>query len=159
VATLLVDGYRDGERFDLIVVDVQGVKLEASTAVRYELMREAAAKAGIRLIAREGWRSFARQNAIYESRRCKCGKPGGKHAANCVVAVKGPAAHPGHSGHQAGEAVDLSVGMTVADLAARRTTPAFEWLELHAGEYGFQRTVKVEPWHWQNTAIQEIRDA
>jgi LAS superfamily LD-carboxypeptidase LdcB len=49
------------------------------------------------------------------------------------------AALPGHSNHQSGHALDLAVsGPNV-----------LAWLEAHAADFGFRRTVPKEPWHWE----------
>ena len=52
------------------------------------------------------------------------------------------AAKPGHSNHQAGTALDLL-------LDAPET---FDWLQANAKRFGFVRTVRKEPWHWEYQA-------
>lgn len=51
------------------------------------------------------------------------------------------AAKPGYSNHQGGIAVDLTVGPT--------SSQVYKWLARNAGRFGFVRTVKSEPWHWE----------
>lgn len=158
MSTRIVKGYRNGQSFDVVVVEIRGIVLEASTALRLDLMCEAAARDGIELVPREGFRENATQRAIWLSRQCTCGRNKKPHARDCVITVKGPAARPGYSAHEAGEAIDFKVRMTCADLREGRKSREYEWLEAHAHEFGFARTVDVEPWHWQNVAIQEYRD-
>jgi hypothetical protein len=50
------------------------------------------------------------------------------------------AARPGLSNHQSGRAVDISFN---------RASGAYEWLEANAMTFGFKRTVRGEPWHWE----------
>lgn len=76
-------------------------------------------------------------------------------------------AFPGYSNHQQGLAVDLHVregqgplligttkqtpvgttGLTNTQLWCR--TAVFEWLKVHAREYGFVQAPINEPWHWE----------
>jgi hypothetical protein len=51
------------------------------------------------------------------------------------------AARPGFSNHQSGSALDIYL-----------PDPAtYDWLNKHARKFGFKRTVKGEPWHWEYT--------
>lgn len=52
------------------------------------------------------------------------------------------AAKPGRSNHQNGIAFDLNTGHDPVG-------PVFDWLTAHAAEFGFIRTVRTEPWHWE----------
>ena len=60
------------------------------------------------------------------------------------------AGKPGTGPHQRGTALDISTGLTVKQLADTQFTPTFLWLTDNAKNYGFERTVASEPWHWEH---------
>ena len=116
-------GYRNGRKHTVQLVQVGWADVEVKTAKAFLLMRDAAAADGIDLVIRSGFRSHERQRWLYEA--WKAG-----HGAK--------AAKPGYSVHEAGRALDLYLdGDTYA------------WLEKHARRFGFHRTVRGEPWHWE----------
>ena len=49
------------------------------------------------------------------------------------------AARPGHSNHQSGRALDIAVS----------SPGALAWLSHNGSRFGFKRTVRGEPWHWE----------
>ena len=118
-------GYRKGKRLALRVVPVGWAEVELDTARAFARMHAAAARAGIELIIRSGFRSHEHQEWLYRAYRLGLG-----HLA----------AKPGYSNHQSGRAIDLMVD---AEISA--------WLGQNARRYGFKRTVKGEPWHWEYT--------
>ena len=87
-------------------------------------MRQAAAADGIELTIRSGFRTHEQQARLYRAWRAGEGNR---------------AARPGRSLHQSGRAIDLAV----------RDPVVRAWLETHARRFGFHRTVKSEPWHWE----------
>lgn len=120
-----VTGYRDGHAFTCTVTLVDGKPVEVRTATAFERMRAVAARAGLALRVISGFRTMEHQRALYAAFRARRGNL---------------AALPGHSNHQSGHALDLNV-----------TTPGvLRWLDRHAGEYGFRRTVPTESWHWEH---------
>jgi LAS superfamily LD-carboxypeptidase LdcB len=124
-------GYVQGKKIKLAVVDVGGVAVEERTANAFLAMAAAAAEDGIELELTSGFRTNERQAELYKEYR-----DGG------VLAAK-----PGYSNHQSGRAVDINVwNWTV-----------FEWLDAHAATYGFKRTVKNEPWHWEYRGTSRAR--
>lgn len=117
-------GYRNGKPFRIRVVEIDGCEVETQTARAYARMRRAASRDGIRLLIWSGFRSNDHQAELYAQWLSKQG-----HLA----------AKPGYSKHQSGRALDLVL----------QPNGAFEWLEKHAKRYGFRRTVRGEPWHWE----------
>src|SRR5690606_17210793 len=106
--------------------------VEVKTAAAFLAMREAAARDGVNLSLESGFRTRAEQRRLYRAyRRGKGNK----------------AARPGRSNHQSGRALDISV----------LTPGARGWLAAHAGSFGFKRTVRKEPWHWEYVEIPRAR--
>jgi hypothetical protein len=119
--------WRKGKRLGPIqVVRIDGKPVEVKTAKAYLAMRAAARMAGIRLRLNSGFRSHAQQRRLY---RLYLQRRGNK------------AAPPGYSNHQDGRALDIQTGGT--------RTRTYRWLEANARGFGFVRTVKGEPWHWE----------
>jgi len=117
-------GYRGGQKLKVQVVDVGGAQVEVRTAKAFKVMASAARKAGVELAVRSGFRSHAKQTRLYRQYR--------RGAGNL-------AARPGYSQHESGRALDLVV--------TRERT--YQWLIAHANAFGFHRTVRGEPWHWE----------
>src|ERR1041385_2625040 len=84
-----VTGYSHGERTRIHLVEVDGVELEAATARAFRTMAKAAAKSGIDIAIRSGFRSQEKQKELYNDYRHGWG-----HLA----------ARPGYSNHQSGRA-------------------------------------------------------
>jgi hypothetical protein len=120
-------GFRHGRRHTIAVVPLgpSAVEVEVRTARAFLAMRAAAADAGIELRLESGFRTAAQQRVLYQAWRNGRGNK---------------AARPGLSNHQSGRAVDIAVA---------RVPGALAWLEDNAMSYGFKRTVKSEPWHWE----------
>jgi hypothetical protein len=120
-------GYRHGRRQVLEVVPLgpSSIEVEVSTARAFLVMRDAAAEAGIDLGLASGFRTVDEQRALFRAWRKGRGNK---------------AARPGRSNHQSGRALDIA-GVTAPG--------ARDWLEANAATFGFKRTVKGEPWHWE----------
>jgi LAS superfamily LD-carboxypeptidase LdcB len=120
-------GYVNGTRRAIQLAAITGAKFMRSDAAAAFLRMEAAARAaGVQLLVTRAfatWDEQARLFALYQSGKGNL------------------AARPGYSNHQGGIAVDLSTGGT--------KTAVYRWLALNAGRFGFVRTVKSEPWHWE----------
>jgi len=117
-------GYRGGQKLKVQVVEVGGAQVEVRTAKAFKVMANAARKAGVKLAVRSGFRSHAKQARLYRQYRRGTGNL---------------AARPGYSQHESGRALDLVV--------TREQT--YQWLIAHANAFGFHRTVRGEPWHWE----------
>ena len=123
-APRLVDGYRNGKRIKLRVVQIGWAEADVSTARAFRAMQGAAADAGLELNVWSGFRTHERQTELYARWRAGYGNP---------------AAKPGYSNHQSGRALDLVV----------RNEQIAAWLATNARRFGFRRTVANEPWHWE----------
>lgn len=126
-----VAGYRRGKQIVLRVVEVGWAEVEVKTARAFERMRAAAERDGIELVIWSGFRSHERQAELYARWRAGWGNM---------------AARPGYSNHQSGRALDLVLG--------GRT---YTWLAANAKRYGFQQTVRSEPWHWEYVGVPRRR--
>ncbi|CAG0976684.1 zinc D-Ala-D-Ala carboxypeptidase [Burkholderiales bacterium] len=132
-----------------IAVDDDGREhfLAPCAAAAWSAMVVAAATAGIRLQVVSAYRSVARQEQIVS------GKLARGLRLEAVLAV---CAAPGFSEHHSGRAVDIGTpGAPPLDLAFQET-PAYAWLQEHAGAFGFRLSYPAgnlegfafEPWHW-----------
>lgn len=117
-------GYRNGRRSQIDVISVSGADVELQTAQAFMDMRAAAAERGIDLWILSGFRTRQEQAVLYRAWRKGHGNK---------------AARPGHSNHQSGRALDIAVG----------SPGALAWLTSNATRFGFKRTVRGEPWHWE----------
>lgn len=117
-------GYRKGRATKLRLIQIDWHEVEIRTARAFERMKAAAAKAGVALQIRSGFRSNERQALLYR---------------RWLAGTGNRAARPGYSNHQSGRALDLVI------VEAK----TFYWLDKHARTYGFRRTVRDEPWHWE----------
>ena len=121
------DGYRQGSRFDISVVTVDGRPVEVDTANAYIAMQDAARRDGVSLRIVSGFRTNAQQQYLYGCYvNCNCN--------SCNLAAR-----PGHSNHQSGHALDLNTS----------DSGVLTWLNRHGDEYGFSATVPAERWHWE----------
>ncbi len=157
----ITKGYVRGVECTLVIRRVDGVWLETRTALAWLAMKAAAKADGINLVATDGWRSYETQEEIFNKRACRCVPkrivPAYEHEEKCPVRLLGPAAKPGWSNHQSGIAVDIRVHLTVVMLAENKTSKEYRWLKANAARFGFKRTVKSEPWHWESRGIPEPR--
>lgn len=117
-----------------------GLTAEMNSALNK--MFAAAASAGYNLYVRSGYRSYSRQNTLYNN-YCK---RDGKAAADTY------SARPGHSEHQTGLAADINSLET-----SWGKTPEGKWLAANCYKYGFiirypagkedKTGYQYEPWH------------
>jgi D-alanyl-D-alanine carboxypeptidase len=127
--------------------DGREIRLSPRTAGAWSRMRDAAASAGIALVAISGFRSVARQREIIEAKLA---------AGQTIADILGVVAAPGYSEHHTGRAIDIGVPGEPPLTEAFALTPAYSWLEAHAAEYGFRQSfprgnphrIACEPWHW-----------
>ena len=119
-------GYTNGNPFSITLVTVDGNPVEIGTANAFLTMAQAANGAGIELRINSGFRTMAEQEYVYGC------------YINCNCNDCNKAASPGYSNHQSGHALDINTG-----------GGALNWLNAHGGEFGFERTVPGESWHWE----------
>jgi zinc D-Ala-D-Ala carboxypeptidase len=123
----------------------QSMRLDAADAL--ETMFDAAKADGIRLATVSGYRSYAKQNTIYDR---KVASAGTEVAASYV-------ALPGSSEHQLGLAMDVSKSTSSSLSSKFGTTPEGKWVAENAHLYGFIirypegmediTGYAYEPWH------------
>ena len=115
----------------------------------WHAMREAAVGDGVVLEAISGYRSHDYQLGIFERKFAR------GLALEDILAVN---AAPGFSEHHGGLALDIGTpGEPPAEDSFERT-PAFAWLQAHAGAHGFTMSyprdnphgIVHEPWHWRH---------
>ncbi len=104
-----------------------GKFMRSDAAAAFNKMYAAAKAAGVHLPVVSGFRSMEQQKHLYSLYKQGRGNL---------------AARPGHSNHQGGIAVDVSVGGSTAN-------KVYKWLAANASKFGFVRTVPSEPWHWE----------
>lgn len=143
--------HEDAEEATLVLIghnpDGRPVRLVPAAAAAWERLRAAAARDGITLLPISGHRSIARQTEIIRE-KLRAGRP----LADILRFV----AAPGFSEHHTGRALDLGCPGNTGLEEDFGTTPAFHWLERHAGEHGFTLSyprgaksgIGYEPWHW-----------
>jgi D-alanyl-D-alanine carboxypeptidase len=121
--------------------------LAPAAAAAWQAMRAAAAADGVALRLVSAYRSVERQAELIRQ-RLDAGEPLAQ-----VLALIAP---PGCSEHHTGRAVDIGTpGQPVLE-ASFEATPAFAWLQRHAGRFGFTLSYPRgnaagyahEPWHW-----------
>ena len=122
--------------------------LRPDAARAWRTLRHAASADGIALDAISGYRSHDYQLGIFQR---KLGR--GQRVAQ-ILEVN---AAPGFSEHHGGDALDLGTTDEPPAEESFEATPAFAWLDEHAGRYGFTLSyprgnphgIVYEPWHWR----------
>jgi len=117
------------------------ITVAGSIADNVQALLNAAARDGVSLCARSGWRSTEKQIQL---RREHCGSS--NYAIYYMPASRcsPPTARPGTSNHERGLAIDFSCN---GGGAITRGNECWDWLVAHAGEYGLYN-LPSEPWHW-----------
>jgi len=134
--------------------DVEKALLRQEAALALEKMFQAAENENITLFAVSGYRSYKRQEEVFNAEVVKSGE----EYAKSVVAI------PGQSEHQTGLSMDISAESVQYDLTESfADTAEGQWLAEHAHEYGFiLRYPKgkeditgysFEPWHFRYVGI------
>ena len=141
----------DGYTPDLISVD--NVLVSAALTADLDAMRKAAEADGTRIRIREGHRSYAEQQQVYDNITAKYIDQGNSRAV-AIERAGMVAALPGYSEHHTGLAIDFSYG---ADADAQAVM--WEWLGVNAHVYGFILRYpesreditgyNYEPWHYR----------
>ncbi|HQY98447.1 MAG TPA: M15 family metallopeptidase [Propionicimonas sp.] len=130
--------------------------LTKETAAALKKMTAAAKKAGVRIVVRSGYRSYATQKAVYQ--RALRNYPS-------VASAKRYNAPPGASEHQTGLSLDLWDGVTWSLPMANTATG--KWLHKHVHEYGFVLRYpkgkdkitgySYEPWHFRYIGVADAK--
>ncbi len=148
---------------DLVSVAVEhtrgGATLRKEANDAYALMCEAAKQDGIELRITTAYRSYSFQSTLYNN----------YVASDGVDEADTYSARPGFSEHQTGLAMDLGGPTPSGGLALEyfEGTPAFDWMQAHAAEYGFilrfpEDKVHItgyqyEAWHYRYVGVEAAR--
>jgi len=129
--------------------DIAGrtVCMERRAALAWMAMQAAARRNGIELQAVSAFRTVDYQAGII-NRKISAGQSIGK-----ILQVS---AAPGYSEHHSGRALDISTPGYQALQVHFANSPASQWLQRAAGEFGFslsyprnnRHQLAYEPWHW-----------
>ena len=122
--------------------------LRFDAASAWRRMREAAVRDGIVLEAISGYRSHDYQLGIFERKLAR---------AQTVAQILRVNAAPGFSEHHSGLALDIGTPGEPPAEESFEATPAFAWLQAHAGAHGYAMSyprenphgIVYEPWHWR----------
>ena len=122
--------------------------LHADATRGWHHLRHAAFRDGIPLDAISGWRSHDYQLGIFARKRAR------GQSVEAILAVN---AAPGFSEHHSGLALDIGTPGEPPAEESFEATPAFAWLQAHAGAHGFAMSyprgnphgIVHEPWHWR----------
>lgn len=125
--------------------------LSAATSSAWQSLCEAAGTDGVELEAISGFRSHAYQLGIFRRKLAR------GQTVEQILAVN---AAPGFSEHHSGEAIDIGTPGEPPAEESFEQTPAFAWLQQHAGRFGFRLSyprdnphgISYEPWHWRFVA-------
>jgi D-alanyl-D-alanine carboxypeptidase len=120
------------------------ITVAASIADNVQALLNAAARDGVSLCARSGYRSPEQQ---IELRRQNCGSSNYAIYYMPASQCSPPTARPGSSMHERGLAIDFSCN---GGGAIRYGNECWNWLAAHADEYGLYN-LPSEPWHWSTT--------
>jgi hypothetical protein len=117
-----------------ILVNIVGTggemeQVTLDTLPAYEKLRDAAARDRVMVGIESGFRTFAKQQELFDGYTRKL--PGFNLAAA-----------PGKSSHQNGCAFDLNT-------RGFDGHPVYDWMKRNAPAHGFIRTVNKEHWHWE----------
>src|SRR6478735_6742755 len=122
--------------------------LRAEPAQAWRAMREAARADDVLLEAISGYRSHDYQLGIFRRKLAR---------GQTVAEILRVNAAPGFSEHHGGLVLDISTPGEPAAEESFEATPAFEWLQARAGDFGFEMSyprgnphgIDYEPWHWR----------
>jgi D-alanyl-D-alanine carboxypeptidase len=114
----------------------------------WQRMQQAAAADGITLQLVSAFRSIDYQKGIFERKLL---------SGQAIEAILNVNAAPGFSEHHSGCALDLGTPDFPHLETAFERSPAFQWLQVNAGRFGFSLSfprnnphgVLYEPWHWR----------
>jgi D-alanyl-D-alanine carboxypeptidase len=122
-------------------------RLKRETARALENLIEAAREDGFSILGVSGYRSFAVQEEIYETRLSE----------TSLEYVSRYIAKAGESEHQLGLAIDITTDGVEALSEAFARTDEYEWLTMYAAKFGFliryledgepETGYAFEPWH------------
>jgi D-alanyl-D-alanine carboxypeptidase len=122
-------------------------RMERLAALRWQTMAAAAKRDEIVLLVISAFRSFDYQRKIIERKLAE---------GLTLEQITRANALPGFSEHHTGRAIDIGTPGCLPLTEQFEQTPAFDWLERRAQDFGFSMTyprnnpygIMFEPWHW-----------
>lgn len=138
--------------------DIEKSYLRKEAAEALEKMFEAAEKDGIQLYASSGYRSYARQEGVFQVEAARSGE---KKAAQAVAV-------PGYSEHQTGLAMDItSESVQYLLVEEFEQKPEGKWLRDNAHRFGYilrypkgkeeVTEYQYEPWHFRYVGVKAAK--
>lgn len=147
--------------FQNVIVHEFNVDIDSRIVEPYRKMHDAAQKEGISLWLSSGYRSPEKQQVLFEQEIQNYAKTGLSYV-DALAKAETSVARAGYSEHNTGLAVDLN-GVK-EDFGG---TPASNWLQKHAPEYGFVlrypedkqdiTKIKYEPWHYRYVGVENAK--
>jgi len=128
-------------------------QLTPATAAAWQDMCVAASEDDIELLAVSGFRSIDYQSTLIRNKL---------NAGQLIDAILAVNVAPGFSQHHTGNAIDIATPDYKPLIEEFDQSPAFDWLQRHAGSFGFTLSyprdnnagVIYEPWHWYRPAAE-----
>ena len=122
-------------------------RLTPEALAAWRRMQSLAAASGIELLLVSAFRSWQYQHDLI-ARKLEKGQQ-----INDILLVN---AAPGFSEHHSGRAIDIATPGCEVLTEAFENTPAYQWLEQNAADFGFHLSfprdndlgIAYEPWHW-----------
>ena len=152
--SLLEDGYVP----ELVVVNSAGYKFDARAAEDLNAMMQAARDAGLSPMICSAYRSWERQNTLFDKQVVKQQNTGLPYE-EAYEKAKTVVAFPGTSEHQTGLAADIVASSHQVLDDSQEQTAEQQWLMEHCWEYGFVLRypkdkseitgIIYEPWHYR----------
>ena len=112
--------------------------MRADVACAFSALKNAALLSGVTLRITSGFRTYARQQYLWDCFTCLC----------CNGAT--PAASPGSSAYGDAQTLSLNIACSAQILGLPGCyDPAYEWLSSNGAAYGFINSDTTMPWQWQ----------
>lgn len=167
-ALILVNPTHDlPQGFGVDLEDFEGGRVDARILQICEEMFRDAAKDGASLELVDAYRSFDRQNELYQKKVDSFTTKGiSRPEAEAKAATI--TARPNTSEHQTGLALDIVTSSYTSRDKGFADTRAFGWMNANAQNYGFTLRYKqdktditkviYEPWHWRFVGVEAAED-
>ncbi len=149
------------DKFQNVIVHAYNVDLDSRIVEPYRQMHDAAQKDGISIWLSSGYRSPEKQQMLFEQEIQNYVKTGLDYV-EALAKAETSVARADYSEHNTGLAVDLN-----GVLENFGGTPASNWLQKHAPDYGFIlrypadkqdiTKIKYEPWHYRYVGIENAK--
>ncbi|MFZ5975749.1 MAG: D-alanyl-D-alanine carboxypeptidase family protein, partial [Bacillota bacterium] len=156
----LPKGYR------VSVAGFEGGQVDARILAVCKQMFADAKKDGVTLRLVDAYRSYARQNELYQ-KKVNSFVAKGYSRADAETKAATITARPNTSEHQTGLALDIVTPSYTSRDSGFAKTKAFAWLNAHAQDYGFTLRYKAdkvsvtkviyEPWHWRFVGVKAAK--